>query len=123
MATNSSTHRLIWQRSLYWRIVLGLAACITGVLAVQIVAVLVLLNQVPDSQRLNEFTRAVAADLGAALEAEPQLDAQRYIDMHYPKPLVSLYIVLSRSGRIVLRGSDRPTDASMTAASEFWAQQ
>ena len=102
---------------------LGLAACITGVLAVQIVAVLVLLNQVPDSQRLNEFTRAVAADLGAALEAEPQLDAQRYIDMHYPKPLVSLYIVLSRSGRIVLRGSDRPTDASMTAASEFWAQQ
>ena len=102
---------------------LGLAACITGVLAVQIVAVLVLLNQVPDSQRLNEFTRAVAADLGAALEAEPQLDAQRYIDMHYPKPLVSLYIVLSRSGRIVLRGSDRPTDASMAAASEFWAQQ
>jgi signal transduction histidine kinase len=103
--------------------VLGLGACITGVLAVQTVAILVLLNHVPDSQRLNEFTRAVAADLGAALEADPDLDVQRYIDAHYAKPLVSLYIVRSRSGQIVLRGSDRPTDASMAAASEFWAQQ
>ena len=123
MATSTSTRKPIWQRSLYWRIVLGLGACITGVLAVQTVAVLVLLNHVPDSQRLNEFTRAVASDLGAALEAEPHLDVQRYIDARYAKPLASLYIVLSRSGTIVLRGSDRPTDASMAAASEFWAQQ
>src|SRR5262252_825144 len=108
MATSSSIRRPIWQRSLYWRIVLGLGACITAVLAVQTVAVLVLLNHVPDGQRLNEFTRAVAADLGSALETDPRLDVQRYIDTHYPKPLVSLYIVLARSGKIVLRGSDRP---------------
>jgi two-component system, OmpR family, sensor kinase len=122
MGTSSSTRRPIWQRSLYWRIVLGLAACITGVLAVQTVAVLVLLNHVPDAQRLNEFTRGVAADLGAALEAKPDLDVQRYIDSHYSRPLASLYIGLARNGQVVLRGPDRPSEASIAAASEFWSQ-
>jgi hypothetical protein len=79
---------------LYWRIVLGLAACITGVLAVQTVAVLVLLSKVPDGPRLSEFTRAVAADLGTALEADPNLDVQHYIDTKYASPLASLYIGL-----------------------------
>jgi signal transduction histidine kinase len=102
--------------------VLGLATCITGVLAVQTVAVLVLLNHVPDAQRLNEFTRGVAADLGAALEAKPDLDVQRYIDSHYSRPLASLYIGLARNGQVVLRGPDRPSEASIAAASEFWSQ-
>jgi two-component system OmpR family sensor kinase len=102
--------------------VLGLAACITGVLAVQTVAVLVLLNHVPDAKRLSEFTRGVAADLGAALEADADLDVQRYIDSHYSRPLASLYIGLARNGQVVLRGSDRPTEASIAAASEFWSQ-
>jgi signal transduction histidine kinase len=103
--------------------VLGLAACITGVLAVQTAAVLVLLNHVPDAQRLSEFTRGVAADLGAALEANPDLDVQRYIDSHYSRPLASLYIGLARNGQVVLRGPDRPSEASMAAASEYWSQQ
>ena len=60
--------------------VLGFGASITGVLAVQTVAVLALLNSVPDGQRLNEFTHRVAKDLGVALEADPNLDVQRYID-------------------------------------------
>jgi signal transduction histidine kinase len=102
--------------------VLGLAACITGVLAVQTVAVLVLLNHVPDAQRLSEFTRGVAADLGAALEANPALDVQRYVDSHYSRPLASLYIGLARNGQVVLRGPDRPSEASIAAASEFWSQ-
>ena len=34
MATSSLTRKPIWERSLYWRIVLGFGACITGVLAV-----------------------------------------------------------------------------------------
>jgi signal transduction histidine kinase len=122
MAISSSTHRPIWQRSLYWRIVLGLAACITGVLAVQTVAVLVLLNKVPDGQRLSEFTRAVAADLETALEADPNLDVQHYIDTKYASPLASLYIGLVRSPGVVLRGPDRPAEASIVGVREFWAQ-
>jgi two-component system OmpR family sensor kinase len=102
--------------------VLGLAACITGALAVQTVAVLILLNSVPDSQRLSEFTRGVAADLGAALEADPNLDVQRYIDTRYAIPLASLYIGLVRNSQVVLRGSDRPPEASIAGVREFWAK-
>ena len=122
MATNFLTRRPIWERSLYWRIVLGLAACITGVLAVQTATVLVLLNNVPDGQRLSEFTRGVATDLSAALEANPDLDVQRYIDTRYPTPLASLYIALTRNTQVVLRGPDRPAKASIAGVREFWAQ-
>jgi len=101
--------------------VLGLGACITGVLAVQTTAVLVLLNSVPDGQRLNEFTQAVAADLGAALEAEPGLDVQHYVDSHYARPLASLYIIMARNTQVVLSGPDRPLEAFVVAAREYWA--
>lgn len=121
MATSSRTRRPIWERSLYWRIVLGFGACITGVLAVQTAAVLVLLNSIPDGQRLNEFTRAVAADLRAALKAEPGLDVQRYVDSRYPRPLASLYIIMARNTQVVLSGPDRPADAFVVAAREYWA--
>jgi hypothetical protein len=55
------------------------------------VAVSVLLKQVPDSDRLSEFTQSVAAELGGALEAQPDSDVQRYIDTHYNSPLASLW--------------------------------
>jgi two-component system OmpR family sensor kinase len=102
--------------------VLGLAACITGALAVQTMAVLILLNSVPDSQRLSEFTRGVAADLGAALDADPNLDVQRYVDTHHARPLASLYIALVRNTEVVLRGPERPPEASIAGVREFWAQ-
>src|SRR5260370_20093663 len=90
MGTSARTGRPIWERSLYWKIVLGFGACIAGVLAVQTTAVLVLLRSIPDSQRLNAFTHDVAADLSAALEADPDLDGERYFDRRYAKPRASL---------------------------------
>jgi two-component system OmpR family sensor kinase len=121
MGTNSQTHRPIWERSLYWRIVLGFAACIAGVLAVQTIAVLVLLKTAPDAQRLSEFTRGVAADLSAALQRDPNLDAQQYVDRRYAKPLASLYIITARDGRVILRGPNVPAAAAVAGALEFWA--
>jgi two-component system OmpR family sensor kinase len=121
MATSSRTHRPIWERSLYWRIVLGFCACITGVLAAQTAAVLVLFNSVPDGQRLNEFTQAVAADIATALKAEPGLDVQHYVDTRYPRPLASLYIIMARNTQVVLSGPDRPAEAFVVAAREYWA--
>jgi signal transduction histidine kinase len=103
--------------------VFGFGACITGVLAVQSAAVLVLLSHVPDGQRLSEFTQAVAADLGAALTADPNLDVQRYVDTRYAKPLASLYIGMAQNAgaQVVLRGPDRPPESSVAAVREFWA--
>jgi signal transduction histidine kinase len=92
------------------------------VLAVQTVAVFVLLKQVPDSQRLSEFTQSVAADLGGAIEAQPDLDVQGYIDTHYKSPLASLYLGLVRKPQIVLRGPDKPSEGSIAAVREFWTR-
>src|SRR6266536_1679023 len=97
MATSSRTFKVlrpIWERSLYWRSVLGFSACIAAILAVQATAVVVWLKSAPDNQRLSAFTHSVSADLGAALEASPTLDVQRYVDTHYVKPLASLFIVI-----------------------------
>jgi len=121
MDTSSRRRRPIWERSLYWRIVLGFAACIAGVLAVQTMAVLLMLKTVPDGQRLSEFTDSVAADLSVALQADPNLDAQQYIDRRYVKPLASLYIITARDLRVILRGPNTPADAAVAGALEFWA--
>src|ERR1700730_2270287 len=104
MGTSSRTHRPIWERSLYWRIVLGLGACIAGVLAVQTTAVLLMLKSVPDGQRLSAFTHAVALDLAEALEADRALDVQPGVDSPHGRPLASLFIDIARHNQVVLRG-------------------
>jgi two-component system OmpR family sensor kinase len=121
MGTSSRTHTPIWKRSLYWRIVLGFGACIAGVLAVQTTAMLLMLRSVPDGPRLNAFTHTVATDLGKALEADPDLDVQPWIDSHYPKPLASLFIDIARHNQVVLRGPARPPAPAIAGAREFWA--
>jgi two-component system, OmpR family, sensor kinase len=112
-------HRPIWGRSLYWRIVLGFGACIAGVLAVQTAAIVLWLARVPDNQRLSQFTHAVAADLGAAMAADPGLDIQRYINQRYRKPVAPLFIVLERNLQVVLAGAVPPA-AVIDGAKEFW---
>jgi signal transduction histidine kinase len=114
--------RLASARSLYWRIVLGFAACIACVLAVQAVGIAVWLKTLPDDQHLREFTHAVADDLGAALEQNPDLDVQRYIDERYPKPLASLAINVARGSRVALRGPNRPQPSEIEAFREWWAR-
>jgi two-component system OmpR family sensor kinase len=121
MGTSSRTYRPIWQRSLYWRIVLAFGACIAGVLAVQTTAVLLMLKSVPDGQRLNAFTHFVAVDLARALEADPDLDVQPWVDRHYAKPLASLFIDIARHNQVVLRGPARPPESVIAGAREFWA--
>ena len=105
-----------------WRIVLGFAACIAGVLAVQAAAVLVWLKSVPDDQHLRDYTHAVAADLAGALAEAPDRDMQRYVDLHYPKPLASLDIIFARGLQIVMRGPDRPPDADIAAVRSYWSR-
>jgi two-component system OmpR family sensor kinase len=121
MATSSRTRRPIWERSLYWRIVLGLGASVAGVLAVQTTAVLLMLRSVPDGQRLDAFTHAVAADLAQALEADRNLDVQSYVDSRYRSPLASLFIDIARSNQVILRGPAQPSQAAIAGARDFWA--
>ena len=81
-----------WTRSLYWRSVVSVSVCIAAVLLVQAVAVQLWLKSAPDSVQLRHITREVAADVGHALETNPSLDVQQYLDAHYPKPLATIYL-------------------------------
>jgi signal transduction histidine kinase len=102
---------------------LGLSACLAAVLLVQVLAVVVWLRSEPDSATLRAFTHEVAANLGAALSDNPNLDVQDYIDHRYEKPLASLFIVMADDGRAVLRGPLRPDDAMITGASEYYLER
>src|SRR5262252_7462768 len=104
MDTSSPTHRPLGVRSLYWRIVLTFCGCIAGVLAVQLVAVVVWLNSVPEPSRLSAFTHGVAADLAGAIGANPSLDVQQYVERRYPRPLASLYIIIAANGQVITTG-------------------
>ena len=84
MATNSPTPERSWTWSLYWRSVVTVSACLALALVVQAVAVQLWLKSTPDGRQLRAFTRTVASDVGKALEANPSLDVQQYLDSHYP---------------------------------------
>jgi len=120
MATSSPRRSFIWQRSLYWRSVLGLSICIAAVLAVQVGAVVVWLRSAPDQTRLSAFTHGVAAELGDALTRQPSLDVEAYIKAHYPDPYATLYIITAADRKVILQGPLKPSDLSVQGALEFW---
>src|SRR5262245_10167856 len=108
MDTSSRTRRPLWVRSLYWRIVLSFCGCVAGVLAVQLVAVVLWLNSAPEPQRLSAFTHAVASDIASAVSANPTLDVRGYVERRYRKPLASLYIVMAASRQVITTGPLQP---------------
>lgn len=121
MATSSPKRSRIWQRSLYWRSVIGLSICIAAVLAVQVGAVVVWLRGAPDQIRLSAFTHEVAADVAAAMTAQPSLDLEAYVRQHYPNPYATIFIITSDDRKVILQGPLKPPDISIQGGLEFWA--
>jgi signal transduction histidine kinase len=120
MDTSSGTHKPLWVRSLYWRIVLTFCGCIAGVLAVQLAAVVVWLNSAPEPPRLSAFTHAVAADIADAVAKNPALDVRRYVEGRYRKPLASLYIVMAANGEVITTGPLQPPPVSVKGALDYY---
>src|SRR5437868_13306835 len=122
MAISSRMRNALWARSIYWRSVMSFSACIAAVLLVQAVAVQLWLRSAPDSAQVRSFTRAAADDLGQALAADPALDVTRYAQLRYPRPLVSMFIVLARNSRVIINGPLYPSEASVKVAEDFYRQ-
>src|SRR5262245_45902596 len=120
MATNSPTRKRSWARSLYWRSVATVSLCIAAVLVVQAIAVELWLKRPPDGRQLRALTRTVARDVGAALEANPALDIQHYLDTHYPNPIATIYLVVASDGHSIFRGPLRPPAGSIEGARDFY---
>jgi signal transduction histidine kinase len=108
----------VWYRSLYWRIGLGFIACVAGLLIAQ--AVLFLWLTLPSAgslpggspQRLAAF---VASDISNALESDPALDLERYVQEQFGR-LNRPIVVVMRDGRVIRTRRYEPSPALIRAA-------
>ncbi len=98
-----------WYRSLYWRIAIGFVLFLGTTLVVQGGAVLWLAARSSDNvpgQAPMDLATLVAADLGAALAAEPALNAGDFLREHY-SGLSRPIVFVARDGTAV---TSRPFD-------------
>ena len=87
-------------RSLYWRIALGFILCIAGVLVVQGIAFLWLMNRAATAVGSN-LTAAVTKDVSRVLEAEGTIDLEAVRSRQVPgAPAVLLCRHDERTGRL-----------------------
>src|SRR4029453_7023764 len=106
MATSSSMRNPLY-RSLYWRIALGFILCIAGVLTVQSVIVLALLNRTDVA--VENLTQAARATLAGARSTKPQRHPPEYLTERSPPPSQSFLAVLT-TGQVLTAGRKRAPD-------------
>jgi len=102
---------IVWYRSLYWRIALGLVAVLALMLAAEGVLFLWMTARIAGSTASAPRPLAVlaASDLGAALTRDPSLDVTAFVRDEYGDVLRTLLVVL-RDGRVVANHDNVPDD-------------
>ena len=97
---------LVWYKSLYWRIAFGFVATLAAMLLVQFAVVLWLTDRVvvTTSRTPEQLVASVAADISAALGANPQLDLDVYVRDHF-SGIYRPFVVAMSDGRLA---SNRP---------------
>ena len=112
-----------WYRSLYWRATIALIALVALMLVAEGALFLWLSVRTAGAMPARDprqMARLVASDLSAALEADPNLDVQRYLRDQYGHIFQSL-LVLGRDGNVVANHDDvRPL---VMEAARFAAQR
>jgi signal transduction histidine kinase len=101
----------VWYRSLYWRIAIGFILFLASVLVIQGALILWLFerSESVSGPAPRGFTRSVAADLSAALAADPHLDLARYLRNTYQQRSYPFFVMM-RDGRLLATGTDMPPD-------------
>lgn len=106
---------MTWYRSLYWRIAVGFVACLALLLVVQGVLFVWMMSQAGSSvpnQPPDRFARAVAVDVGQALERDAGLDVERYVREEYEGNSQPFFLMLA-DGRAI--GIGAPVPAGLAA--------
>src|SRR5580765_5152789 len=96
-----ATGRARWYRSFYFRIGFSFVVFVVAVLAAQsaIFSYIISRSRPFPVRSPNTVAAIVAADVGAALEQDAQIDLQEFVNREYAQ-LQPLYLVM-RDGRIV----------------------
>jgi signal transduction histidine kinase len=104
---------LIWYRSLYWRIALGLVVFLALMLTAQATLFLWMTDRVAGSIPARSPVRLaflVASDVSAAISDDPVLDLDAYITEQYNRVFLGFAVVM-RDGRVVSNQPESVDDA------------
>jgi signal transduction histidine kinase len=98
---------MIWYRSLYWRIALGVVGFLAAMLLVQAVLFVWVVSQSGRSlpgQSPGRLGLTVALDLASVLERDPQVDLARYVHDQYAQYTHPFFVMLA-DGNVITSGS------------------
>ncbi len=103
---------LVWYRSLYWRMAMGLVAFLALMLAAQGILFLWISDRIAGSMPARSPLRLaflVASDVGAALRDDPAMDLDAYIAEQYGQVFQG-FVVAMRDGRVISNQPARVND-------------
>src|SRR5262249_46635916 len=96
-----------WYRSLYWRVAVGVVACLAAMLVVQAVFFVWAVSQsgrTLPGQSPVRLAQTVAVDPAGTLERDPQVDLSKYLREQYSSYTHPFFVMLA-DGRVVTSGS------------------
>jgi signal transduction histidine kinase len=94
----------VWYRSLYWRIAFGFVALLSTLLVVQGLVFLWMTGRMTElfpSRSPAQIAAAIAADVGATLEEQPDIDINAYVQDRHSSSYRGFVVVLA-DGRTVI---------------------
>ena len=119
----SSSSRLAWYRSFYWRIGITFVAFVVVILITQglILSQVISSDDAQDQYRAPVLAAEVAADVASVLAREPNADLGAYLKSRYPPERAGRFVfVAMRGGPIVSSTADAvPENIRLTAMSAF----
>src|SRR5262245_39087249 len=95
--------KLVWYRSLYWRIALGFVVLVATLLAAQGTAFLWLTGRMSEflpGRSPQEYSQTIASDIANKLSEEPGVDLDVYLNSRYTGTYRS-FVVVTRDARTV----------------------
>ena len=117
-ALRASAGRPVWYRTLYWRVALGTLGLIVVLLAAQAALVLWVVGQADRSVLARPpvgLARLIAADLGAALEAEPTADPERLLRESFGRVPQNVIVVFT-DGKVITNRRFQVPEGVLAAA-------
>src|SRR3954470_20778342 len=103
--------KLIWYRSLYWRIALGFVLLVATLLAAQGLVFLWLTGRVAAQwfgRSASELAQAIASDVAAEVVRKPDLDLDEYVNDRYQGAFRSFAVVMEDGRRVFSRRVQPP---------------
>jgi signal transduction histidine kinase len=109
--------RLVWYRSLYWRIALGFVALVATLLAAQGTVFLWLTGRMSEflpGRSPQEYSQTIATDVSATLQEKPDVDLDDYLNSHYTGTYRA-FVVVTRDRSVVSRRIPPPPMTTQAA--------